>query len=111
MPTFCLTFKAFIKGINIPFFISKNKAYEEDHDNVIELPTTTEVRSAVNEFITAWFDVLPELPLPPLEFDEALSRRFQKIDVNEPSIDECLEIISGIKPIYETYHNVQIFSL
>ena len=28
-------------------------AYEEDHDNVIELPTTTEVRSAVNEFITA----------------------------------------------------------
>ena len=42
--------------------------------------------------------------------NQALSRRFQKIDVNEPSIDECLEIISGIKPIYETYHNVE-FSL
>jgi ATP-dependent Clp protease ATP-binding subunit ClpA len=39
--------------------------------------------------------------------NQALSRRFQKIDVNEPSIDECLEIISGIKPIYETYHNVE----
>ena len=42
--------------------------------------------------------------------NQALSRRFQKIDVNEPSIDECLEIISGIKPIYETYHNVEFSS-
>ncbi|MDB4829099.1 ATP-dependent Clp protease ATP-binding subunit ClpA [Gammaproteobacteria bacterium] len=41
--------------------------------------------------------------------NQALSRRFQKIDVNEPSYDECVEIITGLKPIYESYHNV-VFS-
>ena len=38
--------------------------------------------------------------------NQALSRRFQKIDVAEPSFDECIEIINGIKSIYEEYHNV-----
>ena len=38
--------------------------------------------------------------------NQALSRRFQKIDVIEPSFDECIEIINGIKDIYEEYHNV-----
>jgi|TARA_A100001011_G_scaffold132340_2_gene139401 ATP-dependent Clp protease ATP-binding subunit ClpA len=38
--------------------------------------------------------------------NQALSRRFQKIDVIEPSFDECIEIINGIKNIYEEYHNV-----
>ena len=38
--------------------------------------------------------------------NQALSRRFQKIDVVEPSFDECVEIMNGIKSIYEEYHNV-----
>ena len=38
--------------------------------------------------------------------NQALSRRFQKIDIVEPSFDECIEIINGIKNIYEKYHNV-----
>ncbi|MDA9094715.1 ATP-dependent Clp protease ATP-binding subunit ClpA [Gammaproteobacteria bacterium] len=38
--------------------------------------------------------------------NQALSRRFQKIDVIEPSFDECVEILTGIKPSYEDYHNV-----
>ena len=39
--------------------------------------------------------------------NQALSRRFQKIDVNEPSYDECEEILNGIKDIYESYHDVK----
>ena len=42
--------------------------------------------------------------------NQALSRRFQKIDVVEPSFDECIEIINGIKNIYEDYHNVSYSS-
>ena len=38
--------------------------------------------------------------------NQALSRRFQKIDIVEPSFDECVEILDGIKGIYEDYHNV-----
>ena len=38
--------------------------------------------------------------------NQALSRRFQKIDVIEPNYDECVEILDGIKSIYEDYHNV-----
>ncbi len=38
--------------------------------------------------------------------NQALSRRFQKIDILEPSFDECDEILDGIKSIYEDYHNV-----
>ena len=39
--------------------------------------------------------------------NQALSRRFQKIDVVEPTFDECEEILEGIKDIYEEYHNVK----
>ena len=39
--------------------------------------------------------------------NQALSRRFQKIDVIEPSYDECEEILNGIKDIYESYHHVK----
>lgn len=37
---------------------------------------------------------------------KALARRFEKIDVPEPSVDECLEILNGIKGQYEAYHGV-----
>ncbi|MCS6837410.1 MAG: AAA family ATPase, partial [Bdellovibrionaceae bacterium] len=40
------------------------------------------------------------------EKDAALSRRFQKIDVNEPSIEETIEILKGLKPKFESYHGV-----
>lgn len=40
------------------------------------------------------------------EKDKALSRRFQTIDVKEPSIKEAIEIINGLKANYEEYHNV-----
>lgn len=40
------------------------------------------------------------------EKDHALSRRFQKVDVNEPSIDETIDILRGLKKQYETFHNV-----
>ena len=39
--------------------------------------------------------------------NQALSRRFQKIDVIEPSYDECVDILKGIKSSYEDYHNVK----
>ncbi|MDR1559306.1 MAG: AAA family ATPase [Clostridiales bacterium] len=41
-----------------------------------------------------------------LEKDRALSRRFQRIDVEEPTQDECFEILKGLKGRYEDYHNV-----
>ena len=40
------------------------------------------------------------------EKDRALSRRFQKIDVNEPSEDESVDILKGLKPYYEKHHKV-----
>ena len=43
-----------------------------------------------------------------IEKDKALSRRFQTIYVNEPSIEETKEILFGIKNDYEKYHNVFI---
>ena len=39
--------------------------------------------------------------------NQALSRRFQKIDILEPSFDECEDILVGIKDIYEDYHDVK----
>ncbi len=39
--------------------------------------------------------------------NQALSRRFQKIDIIEPSIDESVEILNGIKQLYEDHHNVK----
>ena len=40
------------------------------------------------------------------EKDHALSRRFQKVDVNEPSINETIDILRGLKKQYEKFHNV-----
>ncbi|WP_320175705.1 ATP-dependent Clp protease ATP-binding subunit ClpA [Maridesulfovibrio sp.] len=40
------------------------------------------------------------------EKDRALSRRFQKIDISEPSVEETIEILKGLKPYYEEHHHV-----
>ncbi|MFL5555806.1 MAG: ATP-dependent Clp protease ATP-binding subunit, partial [Gemmatimonadaceae bacterium] len=42
------------------------------------------------------------------EKDHALSRRFQKIDVVEPSVDETVEILKGLRKKYEEHHKVSI---
>src|ERR1700674_5033055 len=41
------------------------------------------------------------------EKDHALSRRFQKVDVNEPSIQETVEILRGLKTRFEAHHGVK----
>jgi len=41
------------------------------------------------------------------EKDRALVRRFQKIDVNEPSVEDSVKILRGLKPYYEKYHKVR----
>jgi ATP-dependent Clp protease ATP-binding subunit ClpA len=41
------------------------------------------------------------------EKDRALSRRFQKIDIVEPTIPETVEILKGLRPKYEEYHDVR----
>lgn len=41
------------------------------------------------------------------EKEGALARRFQKVDIEEPSEDETLQILKGLKKNYEEYHNVQ----
>ena len=41
------------------------------------------------------------------EKDHALSRRFQKIDVVEPSVDETVEILKGLKTRFEAHHSVK----
>lgn len=43
-----------------------------------------------------------------IEKDAALERRFQPVKIDEPSIDECVEMIMGIKHYYEIYHGVTI---
>src|SRR5512142_1813461 len=43
------------------------------------------------------------------ERDHALARRFQKIEVGEPSIDETVRILKGLKKVYEEHHGV-VFS-
>ncbi|MEA1049845.1 ATP-dependent Clp protease ATP-binding subunit ClpA [Lamprobacter modestohalophilus] len=40
------------------------------------------------------------------EKDRALARRFQKIDVNEPSVEETIEILKGLKSRFEEHHQV-----
>ncbi len=44
------------------------------------------------------------------EKDRALSRRFQKIDVREPSVEETVKILEGLKARYEEHHNVKYSS-
>lgn len=39
--------------------------------------------------------------------DHALSRRFQKIDIAEPSIDDTVQILRGLKPMFEDFHQVR----
>jgi ATP-dependent Clp protease ATP-binding subunit ClpA len=41
------------------------------------------------------------------EKDRALVRRFQKIDVNEPSVPDAIAILKGLKPYYEEFHKVR----
>src|SRR3546814_2253581 len=41
------------------------------------------------------------------EKDRALVRRFQKIDIMEPSIEDTVKILRGLKPYYEDHHNVR----
>src|SRR5688572_396158 len=41
------------------------------------------------------------------EKDRALVRRFQKIDVNEPSIPDTIEIMKGLKPYFEEFHKLR----
>ena len=41
------------------------------------------------------------------EKDRALVRRFQKIDINEPSIPDAIEIMKGLKPYFEGYHKLK----
>ena len=40
------------------------------------------------------------------ERDRALARRFQKIEISEPSVDEAYKILQGLKPHYEKHHGV-----
>ena len=43
-----------------------------------------------------------------IEKDAALERRFQPVQVNEPTEEESIEILKGIRPLYERHHNVEI---
>ncbi len=43
-----------------------------------------------------------------IESDAALERRFQPIMVEEPSVDETIEILQGIRPMYEEHHQLHI---
>ncbi|MEL6509998.1 MAG: ATP-dependent Clp protease ATP-binding subunit ClpA [Pseudomonadota bacterium] len=44
------------------------------------------------------------------EKDRALSRRFQKIDVAEPSVDDTVKILKGLKPYFEDHHAIKYTS-
>lgn len=41
------------------------------------------------------------------EKDRALARRFQKIDVNEPSVEDTVKILRGLKPHFEEHHGIK----
>ena len=41
------------------------------------------------------------------EKDRALVRRFQKIDVNEPTVEDAIAILKGLKPYFEDYHQLK----
>jgi len=42
-----------------------------------------------------------------IEKDRALSRRFQKIDIEEPTVDDTFHILKGLQPRYESHHQVR----
>ena len=41
-----------------------------------------------------------------IEKDSALARRFQLVKINEPSVEDTIQILNGLKPKYEEFHNV-----
>src|SRR6202047_1343405 len=41
------------------------------------------------------------------EKDRALVRRFQKIDINEPSVEDAISILKGLKPYFEDFHKLK----
>ena len=41
------------------------------------------------------------------EKDRALARRFQKIDVNEPTVEDSFKILKGLKPYFEDHHDIR----
>ncbi len=41
------------------------------------------------------------------EKDRALVRRFQKIDVNEPTVPDAIEIVKGLRPYFEEFHKIK----
>ena len=41
------------------------------------------------------------------EKDHALSRRFQKVDVNEPTVEQTVQILRGLKSRFEEHHGVK----
>ncbi len=43
-----------------------------------------------------------------VEKDAALERRFQPVQVEEPSIEDSIDILKGLRKLYETHHNVEI---
>ncbi len=44
------------------------------------------------------------------EKDHALSRRFQKIDINEPSVDDAIKILKGLQSRFEAFHEIKYTS-
>lgn len=42
-----------------------------------------------------------------IEKDRALARRFQKVDVKEPSVEDTIKILRGLKPYYEEHHSIR----
>ena len=46
-----------------------------------------------------------------IEKDSALERRFQPVTANEPSIEDTIELLKGIKEYYEEYHKLYVLSL
>jgi len=42
------------------------------------------------------------------EKDKALERRFQKVMIDEPNIEDAISILRGLKDRYETHHHVRI---
>ena len=43
-----------------------------------------------------------------IEKDAALERRFQPVQVDEPSVEDTIEMLRGLKPRYETHHKIEI---
>ncbi|MGT2750420.1 ATP-dependent Clp protease ATP-binding subunit [Streptococcus orisasini] len=43
-----------------------------------------------------------------IEYDKALERRFQRILIHEPDVNQAMEILKGLQPIYENFHGVRL---